>query len=273
MSLTQTIVRVMNRIAPLSLAEKWDNVGLLIEAPRPRPHAIQVLLTIDLTRAVLQEALSTQTGMIVSYHPPIFRPLSALTLANPLQSLLLNCATAGISVYSPHTALDCVKGGVNDWLAGGVLGDASGEVSILGEEKEGGAGVGRLVSLSQREGIDSVAQRIKQFLKLDRVASPDLPSLSNDDASVATVALCAGSGGSVLNGVDADVYFTGEMAHVTSAVASGRHVILCGHTNTERGYLPTLAARLKLELIKEDGGPRHAVVAVSSADAHPLRYV
>jgi len=277
MSLTQTIVRVMNRIAPLSLAEKWDNVGLLIEAPRPRPHASQVLLTIDLTPAVLREALFTQAVMIISYHPPIFRPLSALTLANPLQSSLLHCATAGISVYSPHTALDCVKGGVNDWLAEGVLGSTSGEVSILGEEKEGGAGVGRLVSLAQREGIDSVAQRIKQFLKLDRVqvASPVLPSLSNDHAPVATVALCAGSGGSVLNGVDADVYFTGEMAHheVLAAVASGRHVILCGHTNTERGYLPILATRLKLELTKEDGGLRHVVVGVSSADAHPLRYV
>jgi putative NIF3 family GTP cyclohydrolase 1 type 2 len=132
----------------------------------------------SLTPAVFQEALSTQTGMIISYHPPIFRPLSALTLANPLQSSLLNCAAAGISVYSPHTALDCVKGGVNDWLAGGVLGGTSGEVSILGEEKEGGAGVGRLVSLAQREGIDSLAQRIKQFLKLDRGESP--PASSNE---------------------------------------------------------------------------------------------
>jgi len=269
------VVRVMNRIAPLSLAEKWDNVGLLIEAPRPRTSASQILLTIDLTSAVVQEALSAQTGVIIAYHPPIFRPLSALTLANPLQSSLLSCAAAGISIYSPHTALDCVKGGVNDWLARGVLNGTSGGISILREGKEGGAGQGRLVSLAQGERIDSLIQRIKRFLRLDhvQVASPVLPSLSKTYAKVTTVALCAGSGGSVLKDTDADVYLTGEMAHheVLEAIALGRHVILCGHTNTERGYLPTLAKNLELELAREGGGPFS--VAVSSADAHPLRYL
>jgi hypothetical protein len=56
---------------------------------------------------------------------------------------------------------------VNDWLAGGVLNGTSGRVSVLGEEKEGGAGVGRIVSLAQSEGIDSLVQRIKRFLRLD----------------------------------------------------------------------------------------------------------
>jgi len=72
---------------------------------------------------------------------------------------------------------------------------------------------------------------------------------------VHSVAICAGSGGSTLLGVDADVYFTGEMSHheVLAAVASGRNVILCGHTNTERGYLPVLASKLRAELEKLDG--------------------
>ncbi|KAF8551094.1 NGG1p interacting factor 3 [Imleria badia] len=67
---------------------------------------------------------------------------------------------------------------------------------------------------------------------------------------VRTVAICAGSGGSVLDGVDADVYFTGEMSHheVLAAVAAGRYVVLCGHTNTERGYLPILASKLSSTL-------------------------
>lgn len=73
-------------------------------------------MDLSLTPAVLEEALSTPTAVIVSYHPPLFRPLASLTLSNPLQASLLTCVASGISIYSPHTALDTVGGGINDWL-------------------------------------------------------------------------------------------------------------------------------------------------------------
>jgi len=88
----------------------------------------------------------------------------------------------------------------------------------------------------------------------------------------------------MLLGVDADVYFTGEMSHVglfndheaLAAVASGRNVILCGHTNTERGYLPVLASKLRTELAKLDGEEKRfeaASVHISQEDRHPLDFV
>jgi putative NIF3 family GTP cyclohydrolase 1 type 2 len=96
----------------------------------------------SLTTSVVEEALSTPTAFIISYHPPIFSPLRSLTLSNPLQASLLRCAAAGVSVYSPHTALDGVWGGVNDWLASGlsVPGEKA-RMEILGEKVEelGGA--------------------------------------------------------------------------------------------------------------------------------------
>ena len=73
-------------------------------------------MLVSLSTAVTEEALSTPTAFIVSYHAPIFKPVSRLTLANKLQTSLLRCAAAGISVYTPHTALDTVDGGINDWL-------------------------------------------------------------------------------------------------------------------------------------------------------------
>jgi len=169
---------------------------------------------------------------------------------------------------------------VNDWLAEGVLGPngtLGGVVSVLGEEKEDGAGLGRVVSFQSKKEplrIDELALRLKKFLKLTHVevASPVLSSPQEVHAPIKSVGICAGSGGSVLNGSNADVYFTGEMSHheVLAAVASGHHVILCGHTNTERGYLPILAERLKTELAAEQGGPFE--VFVSQADAHPLQF-
>lgn len=119
---------------------------------------------------------------------------------------------------------------------------------------------------------------------------------------ISTIGICAGSGGSMLLGVDADVYFTGEMAHheVLASIQSGHNVILCacfyllggragsqghstgGHTNTERGYLPWLKKDIE-EFIQEElaqpTDPAEAEmlkgleVAVSARDEYPLAIV
>lgn len=128
----------------------------------------------SLTTSVLNESLSTPTSVIVSYHPTIFKPLSSLTLSNPLQASLLTCAAKGISVYSPHTACDTVWGGVNDWLAEGVrAGLEQSKVDILGQRKVDAAGVeeggeGRVVRFSQPIEMRELEARIKNHLKLSQ---------------------------------------------------------------------------------------------------------
>ncbi len=82
---------------------------------------------------------------------------------------------------------------------------------------------------------------------------------------ISTIAVCAGSGGSLLNGVSADVYISGEMSHheVLHACESGRSVILCEHSNTERGFLKTLVptmsgwfdGKVTVEVSQEDRDP------------------
>ncbi|KAG9073497.1 hypothetical protein FS749_015099 [Ceratobasidium sp. UAMH 11750] len=269
----RAVARAFERgIAPLRLAESWDNVGLLIESPVIQPSRNKILLTIDLTTAVAEEALSTPTSLIVSYHPPIFSGLKSFTLGNPLQRSLLRCAAGGVSVFSPHTALDSVRGGVNDTLAAS-LGTPS-SVDILGEIKENDAGAGRLVTLSDPVSLNTLCERVKAYCGLERLqvgVSPQLGSFTQ--SSIRTIALCAGSGGSVLKGSTADVYLTGEMSHheVLAAVAQGTSVILCGHSNTERPYLPTLQRKLQeaLDQDTELQGEKYEVV-VSSADKDPL---
>lgn len=113
--LTCDLVAAMNSIAPLHLAEEWDNVGLLVGDPA-RPLGGGVLLTIDLTAAVVEEALAMQAGAIIAYHPPIFRPLKSLTARSPQSAALLRLIESRIALFSPHTALDAAPGGVTDWL-------------------------------------------------------------------------------------------------------------------------------------------------------------
>jgi dinuclear metal center YbgI/SA1388 family protein len=109
------VVDTLQSLAPLDYAEEWDNVGLLVGSTTWSVDSI--LLTIDLTQEVMDEATDAGVGMIVSYHPPIFGPLKALTDRDVKQKIVLQAAAADIAIYSPHTALDAAPEGVNDWLA------------------------------------------------------------------------------------------------------------------------------------------------------------
>lgn len=275
------VTSAMHRIAPLSLAESWDNVGVLLEAPTPRPSARGVHLCIDLTTSVCEEALSdSNVGVILCYHPVIFRGLKSLRLADSQQRSLLRCAAAGISIYSPHTSLDAVPDGINDWLAASCAGEGgfasrpracqpSKQTSIPADfsyDSSAAIGMGRSFKLAEPIALDALVQRLKKALGVPhlQIATP-----SNTPASISSIAVCAGSGSSVLEGDDSDCWLTGEMSHhaILAANAAGRTVILANHTNTERGYLRSV---LKGRLEKEDP---NLIVTVSESDRDPLSVV
>lgn len=121
--------------------------------------------------------------MIISYHTPIFRPLRALTLSNPLQATLLRCAQAGISVYSPHSALDATAGGINDWLAslvphppGPLTMTKNAVVPIAEKDGRADVGAGRIVTIGGegRGGVvsfEDCVQNVKDELELEYGAS------------------------------------------------------------------------------------------------------
>ncbi|XP_005373288.1 PREDICTED: NIF3-like protein 1 isoform X2 [Chinchilla lanigera] len=115
----QAVLARLKDLAPLSFAESWDNVGLLVE-PSP-PHAVRTLfLTVDLTEAALQEALRARADLVLAYHPPIFRPLASVTCATWKERLVVRALEGRVAIYSPHTALDAAPRGVNAWLAKGL---------------------------------------------------------------------------------------------------------------------------------------------------------
>jgi dinuclear metal center YbgI/SA1388 family protein len=123
---TTAVVSSMRRLYPEALADKtFDNTGLLLEAPfissRPR-NRNSVLLTVDLTRAVAEEAIENNHSVVVAYHPIIFRPLKSITAGDTQQLSMTRLLAHGISVYCPHTAVDTVPGGMADWLCDIVTG-------------------------------------------------------------------------------------------------------------------------------------------------------
>jgi dinuclear metal center YbgI/SA1388 family protein len=127
---TDAVVKSMRALYPEALADKsFDNTGLLLEAPflPQRRNRNSVLLTIDLTKAVAEEAIENKHSVVVAYHPIIFRGLKSITLEDSQQKSLLRLAAHGVSVYSPHTAVDTVPGGMGDWLCDVVTGKVDSE--------------------------------------------------------------------------------------------------------------------------------------------------
>ena len=108
------IAERIETIAPLKLAQDWDNVGLLIGDAQ---HNVKnVLLTIDITDNVLTEAKRLKTDLIISYHPVIWNGLKKITTEGKA-AVVYELIRSGIAVFSIHTALDSAIGGVNDGLA------------------------------------------------------------------------------------------------------------------------------------------------------------
>ena len=108
--------QALQSIAPLELAQSWDNVGLLA-GDVAQPIA-KVLMCIDLTPQVADEAIAKGIDLVVAYHPPIFKPVDRLTAQSEgSERTVFRCISHGIAVYSPHTALDAADGGTCDILA------------------------------------------------------------------------------------------------------------------------------------------------------------
>jgi len=108
------ITSEIETIVPLKLAQDWDNVGLLIGDPQK--NVKNILLTIDITKDVLAEAKRLKADLIISYHPVIWDGLPKIT-AEGTSGIVYDLVRSGIAVFSLHTALDVVVGGVNDGLA------------------------------------------------------------------------------------------------------------------------------------------------------------
>jgi len=157
----EDLVRAMEGIANPLLAEEWDNVGLIVGDPS-RTLEGPVVVTIDCTPAVVDEAAAAGAGAIIAYHPPLFRPTKRLAGPDVRSLALLRAIEAGIAIYSPHTSLDAAEDGLTDWLCGalapkGASADASfGDVRALDPTLSHDDGDHKIVTFVPRDDLEKV---------------------------------------------------------------------------------------------------------------------
>lgn len=111
----QTIMNMVEQLAPKYIAEEGDNIGLQVGHPAAEVH--KILVTLDIDSRVVDEAIREDVDMVVCHHPLIFKPLKNLRFDTPLGRNIAQLIGNSIAVYAAHTNLDSAKDGVNSLLA------------------------------------------------------------------------------------------------------------------------------------------------------------
>lgn len=248
------IMHIMEDLAPLKLADSWDNPGLQVG------HDVwpvnKLMVALDPTPEVINDAVDKGMDMLITHHPLIFNPIKSVDLGTPIGNSIHVAVQNRLAIYSAHTNLDSVKDGLNDMLVSriGLI-----DVSVLEADSpattsstESMDGLGRIGSLSREISLAELCRHLKQTLHLDtirRIGSPD--------QKVKRVAVCTGSGSGLLESFfssGAHVYITGDIRYhdARKAEERGNALIDIGHFNSEHVMVGALCDRLTERLADKD---------------------
>jgi dinuclear metal center YbgI/SA1388 family protein len=262
------IANFIEGIAPLELAEDWDNVGLLIGSAKKDIR--KIILCLDVTSEVVDESIRCNADMILSHHPLIFEALKKLNEDDPKGQVISKLIRHDICVYSAHTNLDAAYGGVNDRLA-----------QVLGLEKVRNLKNTRYEKLFEIKGREFSYGKwgfLKEPMELDgfvtlvkdRLGASSVRVIGGTARKVSKIAVFSGSFDGDFSTIlkeKIDVLVTGDIKHHTALdlIEAGLCVIDAGHFNTERVVLPFLANTI-MDRFKD------IEVIVNSVEKDPFKY-
>jgi len=259
--ITQDLLDILEEIAPFDLTESWDNTGLLVGSPQ-RP--VQgVLLGLDPTQTLIDQALAVGADVIITHHPVIFHPLQRLETDQPSGAFLAAALRHDVQVIACHTNLDAAPGGVNDTLAKALDLEATSPLVLSGKEATD-SGLGRIGRCRRPLTPEECVTRLRQIL-----GPPYLLEAGPRPERISTIALCGGSGSDLAvlaHRQGADLYLTAEIKHATAcwAVDQGLWLIDGGHFATEQPAMAPLRDRIEEALHRQ-----RAEISVHLAEQKP----
>ncbi len=237
------IMWLMEDLAPTSYAEEWDNPGLNVGDPDA--EISKILIALDATEAVIDEAVEKGANLIITHHPLLFNAIKKINYDKPDGRKIMKLIKNNIGQFAAHTNLDIAKGGTNDRLAD-IIGLKDVKPLIAGPDE--GTGMGRYGVIDEDITMGMLAVRIKEALDLDAVRVT-----GNMSRKVKKIGLCTGSGAEFISEaarLKCDVFVTSDVKYPAAmeALESGISVIDATHYATENIIVPVLAAYLKKKL-------------------------
>lgn len=213
----QQIIDIIESVAPLSCQEQWDNSGLQVGDRTQDVGA--VLLTTDVTEAVVGEAISLGCDLIVSHHPLLFHGLKQVTGATPQERCVAQALRHDIAIYSSHTALDSVADGVSGRMAA-MLGLRDCHILAPTGENTGLGIIGQLPAAITTEELVEFVRHVfdTPYIHYTRARHP-----------IRTLAVCGGAGAEFTETAiaqGADAYLTADVKYHEFQAADGRIALL-----------------------------------------------
>lgn len=233
MATVKEIYAALDRFAPFETQAEFDNAGFLVG--KGDGDVSRVLVALDITDAVIEEAKQLGAQLIVSHHPLVFEPLHSVTDASPTGKKLLRLAECGIAAVCAHTNLDGCQGGVNELLAQALgLFDLE-QLHCDGQDRFGRPyGIGRVGTLRTKSVVKAkdFAEKVKKDLNAAGVRYVDA------GRPVCRVAVGGGSCGSMLADAVAagcDTFVTADVKYnvFLDAAELGINLLDAGHFATE----------------------------------------
>ncbi len=245
------IVKYLETKYPKELAYEWDNVGLQVGSLNRKVKTI--LVTLDVTKEVINEAIDKKADLIISHHPLIFKPLTSVAIESPRGWMINKMIKHDIALYSMHTNYDLAEGGMNDVLA---------DLLEIKNSKllDSIDGIGRFGEINPMNMIDFI-QKVKTVLNLDSVRF-----IGTTNKVVSVVGVSGGSGSNHVGQAkkqNCDVYLTGDVTYHTAldCIQMGLNVIDVGHY-AEKVFKKAVANDLETMFSE-------VTVIISAVDSNP----
>lgn len=262
------IAVLMENIAPLELKESFDNVGLMVGDMESTVS--KILIALDCTLQVIEEAKKEKVELIITHHPLLFRKPSSVTTDTLLGKKIIELIKNDINLYSAHTNLDSIKEGMNDTIVR-LLGFDSGKIIEVSRQRGyENSGLGRIVHVKEGIELQNLIKKVKEEL---RVSS--LRYVGKESQLIRTIAVINGSGQDFFEAarrMGADCIITGDTTYhfVSDFKELGISIIDIGHFSSEWPALVSISENVKEQINKLDSS---VDIIISKVSKDPYNFV
>ena len=252
------VIKVIEDFAPLSIQEGWDNSGLCVGSPDD--EVTSVLMGLDCTEKLVDEAVECGADMIITHHPLIFSGLKKISPDDAVGAAVIKAVRAGICIYAAHTNADKVIAGVSGAMAARL---GLTDVRILDEDGEG-TGLGVVGNLPEPISAEEAIRLVKEKFSLKTIKTS-----APIDKPISRIAMCGGSGSSLIKNAmkaGADLYISGDISYHNFFTPESFMLMDIGHYESEIEIVDILFSLITKNF------PTFAVRITQNINSNPIYY-